>query len=261
MGLTTKQYIELHKKFRKRRSSRKSVLCELLDYSQFEFPSNSYQASFLMVVEDTKTSILEVLNWSNQFAITVEVTALWAQIVDEMNDVDLRLSLMTEIVAPIAFYALSFPAAIRGKIVFGVERMFRDTFDIKKKNNKKWEDHQLLESNTDLLIPSVEIIGARSEYNKLVQAVAEIDAEDFRKVTDNYRNRANHQITPCLEIGERLVFQEFADKKSKGYSFGIEKSLKLSDLIDPLIEQQQRCRTATDNLWTLCGCLHKHWAN
>lgn len=259
MGLTIKQYIDFHKLFSKRRGTRGSFLCELSDYGQFEFDSKNYQGTFMMVVEDTKTSILEVVNWSNQFAIKIEETKLWAQIVDETPDVGLRLSLMTEIVYPIAFYTLSFPAAIKGKIVFGAERMFRDTFDIRQKNNKEWEDHQLLERNIDLLIPSVKIIGARSEYNKLVQAVREIDGEEFRRATDNYRNRANHQITPYLEIGERLVFKKFADNESKGYSFGIEKALKLNELIDPLIGQHQRCRKAIDNFWALCECIHQRW--
>ena len=157
---------------------------------------------------------------------------------------------------------MSFPAAIRGKIIFVCGKAIRDSFHIRKPNSKPLADHELTErAFTDRLVPSEKIQGLKDELALLIERLSAIDGDTFRQATLNYRNRANHQTTPYLEIGERFAFAPIAEDGVKGFTFGVEKAITIADLIAPLEVQHNYCRDAVKALWSVILGLKMAWTN
>lgn len=163
--------------------------------------------------------------------------------------------MLFEIMSPIIFMTLSFPSAIQGKIVFTSARALRDLFDIKKKNGKPIEDHELTARTFNEIVENVSHARIKGTALDLIEQLTKIDDEEFRQSTGNYRNRANHQITPYIEYGERLSFARLSGDGFEGFSFGIEQALKLAGLVQPIKLQHRACCEVFAKFWSLTNGL------
>ncbi len=100
-------------------------------------------------------------------------------------------------------------------------------------------------------MPLPEADELRDDLRCLLRKLAGIDGKSFRQLTLNYRNRANHQITPYLEIGERFAFASMEEDGIEGFTLGVEKAISMSDLVTPLKEQHSQCCEAVKALWQI----------
>ena len=259
MGLSESRYIELQKQFLAVRRSKTNPY-KILDYEIYEDRDESpYSGLRLQAVEEANSGVNELLNWINHFASIVEDFAAWTEVLEASIDEQERFSTLFEIISPISFLALGFPAAIRGKFVFVCARMIRDTFKVKKRDNSFLDDHLLNEKKLNEIVKSVTDPPLSIAIQSFVQTLSEIDGKSFRDTTSNYRNRANHGITPYIEIGERMAFAPMPGKAVEGFTFGVEKAIKLNALIDPLIEQHANCSSSMKAFLPVVVNFRKLW--
>lgn len=260
MGLLDDRYLELHRRFLHHRRFKAIRRCQILDYAVFEdLPDVSYPGPRMRVLTDASSGVNELLNSINHFSVAISDLDAWAKVLNEIDVEEDRFSALFEIITPVAFLTLSFPAAIRGKIVFVVARMIRDTFYLRAHNGEHIGDHELTERRLASVVQKMENGELRVLAERLSEAITEIDGENYRAATNNYRNRANHQITPNLEIGERFAFAPMSGEGIEGFSFGVERSLKLEQLLGPLVEQHESCRHVCHNFLEVLTAFRSHW--
>lgn len=260
MGLSEARYLELHKQFLAARRSKTELAGKILDYKTYEDQEDSPYSGFQMrTVEDAKTGVNELLNWINHFAAIIENYAAWAEVLEESQDEQERFSTLFEIISPISFLALSFPAAIRGKFVYVCARMIRDTFNVKKGVNNFLDDHLLNEKRLISLVRAIADSTLRSEIESSIQTLTEIDGKSFRETTSNYRNRANHGIAPYIEIGERMAFAPMSGTGFEGFTFGVEKAIRLNTLMEPLVEQHANCTNSMKAFLPVLMSFRERW--
>lgn len=258
MGLTKKQYVELHTHFFELRGAHGRELCEILDYDDYkDITTGQYAGPYMRVVSDAQAGVNELLNCINHFARTISDIEAWTQVLNEIRDKDERFSTLFEIVSPVAFMTMSFPAAIRDKLVFTSMRAIRDLFNLKKPNGKVIFDHELSQQRLIQLARDVPEPSIKDPLDRFISKLEQIDGAEFRRVTMNYRNRANHQIAPNIEYGERLVFAPLAGKGFEGFSFGVEHAIRLSDLIEPLKRQHSECCVVYKAIWDVVIAINR----
>ncbi|MBK8467284.1 MAG: hypothetical protein IPL32_15810 [Chloracidobacterium sp.] len=258
MGLTKKQYIELHSHFFELRGEQGRDLCEILDYDEYEdITTGQFAGPYMRVVSDAQAGVNELLNWINHFARTISDIEAWTQVLNEIRDKDERFSTLFEVVSPVAFMTMSFPAAIRGKLVFTSARAIRDLFNLKKSKGKVIFDHELSEKRLSQLALEVPEPSIKDPLGRFISKLEQIDGDEFRQVTMNYRNRANHQIAPNIEYGERLVFAPLSGKGFEGFSFGVEHAIRLCDLIEPLKQQHSECCLVYKAFWDVVIAINR----
>ncbi len=260
MGLSEQRYIEVHQRFLEARRCENALWSETLDYRAYNDPGNDPYPGFRMrMVEESKSGVRELLNWINHFGRVIEDYSAWSEVLAPIENEQERLSILFEIVSPVSFLALSFPAAIRGKFVFVCGRMIRDTFRIKGKNGKSIEDHHLNENVLSTLVARIPDPTIRSTVDSFTATLTEIDGKAFRETTNNYRNRANHGITPNIEIGQMMAFGSMSGEGFEGFTFGVERAIKIDTLIQPLVEQHRNCMIASEAFIPVIAKFRENW--
>ncbi len=132
MGLSINRFLELQRAYLETRRSTDTPVCQFLEFDDFKLSNEAkYPGSRMRVVEDAKTGIDEILNWTNHFALSIADFRAWSEVLASARDREERFSILVEIISPIAFQTLSFPAAIRGKIVFVCSKAIRDTYNLR----------------------------------------------------------------------------------------------------------------------------------
>ena len=84
-----------------------------------------------------------------------------------------------------------------------------------------------------------------STGQQLVDALSEVDADDFRSSIANYRNKAQHRHPQRLDWGHTsAVVRDFPEKALIGYSFGQAGPLLTSDALPILAKEAERMKLA-----------------
>ncbi len=80
---------------------------------------------------------------------------------------------------------------------------------------------------------------------KLVEALKQVDGEQYRQSTFNYRNKAQHRHPQRLDYGHTAdVVRSFPPSSSVSYSFGESPPLATNDVLPVLVAEAERMRTA-----------------
>lgn len=251
MGLSKEQYLFVHQRFFDLKMEPGREFCEILDYAEYVDEDRGFRGSWLRVSSECESGVNELLNWINHFAKSISDVEVWTQVLDEHDDEGTRLPINFEIIAPIAFMTLSFPAAIHGKLVFTLARALRDLFKIKRPNGKSFDDRDLNLTTLRQISKQVTNQAVNNSLETFLKELTEINGEDFRSATLNYRNRANHQIAPGIEFGERFTFTPLIGDGFEGFEFGVEYPIRLSDLIGSLKRQHDASCRAFRAFWDL----------
>jgi hypothetical protein len=249
VGLSKEQYLLVHQRFFDLKMAPGREFCEILDYAAYVDEDRRFHGSWLRVSSECETGVNELLNWINHFAKTISDVEVWTQVLDEHDDEETRLSINFEIVAPIAFMTLSFPAAIHGKLVFILARALRDLFKIKRPNGKSFDDRDLNLGTLRQISKQVTNHAVNNSLETFLKELTGINGEDFRSATLNYRNRANHQIAPGIEFGERFTFTPLIGDGFEGLEIGVEYPIRLRDLIGSLKHQHEVCCRTYKTFW------------
>lgn len=78
---------------------------------------------------------------------------------------------------------------------------------------------------------------------KLIATLGDIDAQQYRESTDNYRNKAQHRHPQRLDYGHTTnVVQSFPPGYSVSYTFGESPPLVTSDALPILAAEADRMR-------------------
>jgi hypothetical protein len=177
---------------------------------------------------------------------------------DETEDSGERVDVLYECVFPTIRLACDYPYAIKNKLIFGIAIQIRATSEFLNLGVPHFEDRQTGANNLRTL-KNVANSKSWTSFDSFIERIDSIAKEDFSVGTNDYRNTSHHRIAPFLEVGERLVTEHWQDETAKGFTFGVEGPLKISQMLPCLSLQHSLCIAAFDKYWPLSLEIRESW--
>jgi hypothetical protein len=229
--LTTGAYLKLHELIA---SCSESPLVPFLGY---EYPEGSPDIRYQWQEHDFTR---ELVNAFNTYAFWVWRLGLWEEVLRSYagNDV---LELRREFTALPFDYCLSAPYMFKSRIIFCATQLcYTEGLSDKLISQK--------EISTDYEIDMNALVKVAKHWHsgsELVKALKEVNGQQYRDATGNYRNKSQHRHPPCLDFGLTAnVVRSFPGANSGSYSFGETPPLATSDALPALVAEADRMKAA-----------------
>lgn len=182
----------------------------------------------------------EFVNIFNIYALQIGRLTLWEEVFRSYAPTEI-LELRLEFTKLPLDYCLSAPYKFKSRIVFGATELCY-TKGLADKLISKKDVRAADKINMDALIKVVRhwVSGA-----ELVKALGDVDAENYRKTTGNYRNKSQHRHPPGLDFGLMAsVGRSFPPDCIVSYSFGELPPLATNNVLSVLVAESDRMKTA-----------------
>lgn len=183
-------------------------------------------------------------NEINHLGIFIQHLRAWAKVFESCTE-DERHELLFELVYPLAFTALHYPAMISSRFSFSITHLCHQA----GRGTPGWVDD--LEDDGKLGFKTAKReLAAWKEGAKVLDALGKISQKDFEASTLNYRNKVEHRIPPRIEIGlsqfvtRTRVKAEADATPSVQYGFGYSEPLKIEKVADLLQAEHEAARIA-----------------
>lgn len=180
-----------------------------------------------------------VANEINQLGVCIQRLEAWDEVLRQASDEE-RHELVFEFINPVAFLALNLPAAIRERTIFAATHLCHHANRI----HPDWVDN--LEADHNIRMKSLEKWSRQwKPGGPLVARLQQLDGEEFRAATKNFRNRFHHRNPPRLEIGVTATLTRIDGPPGRTtLGLGVAAPLQLAELIGPLWGQHAACLAA-----------------
>jgi len=182
----------------------------------------------------------ELVNAFNQYALWVERVGLWEEVLrgyPEDEVLELRLEFTT---LPLD-YCLSAPYKFKSRVTFCATQLCYTKGVAEKLVSKECV-------RTDEKIDMSALVSVANHWSsgsKLITALRDVDAQQYRESTANYRHRTQHRHPQRLDYGYTAnVERSFPPGYAVSYSFGESPPLATSDVLPVLAAEADRMRTA-----------------
>lgn len=182
----------------------------------------------------------ELVNTFNKYAFWVERLGIWENILCGYSEDD-ALVLRFEFTTLPFDYCLSAPYKFKSRIAFCATQLCytKGLYD-------KLLSMEDIRGDDQIAINTLsEVAKHWPSGQELVKALREVDAQQYRDATDNYRNKSQHRHPQCLDIGlTTSVVRSFRPGYSVSYSFGESAPLTTSNMLPVLVVEADRMRAA-----------------
>ena len=182
----------------------------------------------------------ELANSYNQFALWLDKIDVWEQVLRNYSE-DEVLELRMEFTTIPLDYCLTAPYKFKSQIAFCATQLCY-TQGIERKLISK----ESVLSDDKI---NVNALAAVAKYwnagKSLVAALQEIDAQQYRELTANYRNRTQHRHPQRLDHGHTAnVERSFPQGSLVSYTFGETLPLATGDVLPILVAEAARLKAA-----------------
>ncbi len=182
----------------------------------------------------------EIANSINQIRMLTTSLEAWDRHLASKDDDKQRLSLIVEFIDPPATVALNLPYVIRSRFIYSIAHLCHQA---NQTVNPKWKDDLRLDSEIKFKDADIHGRDWRS-YNRLKLNLEKIEGEQYRKETQDFRNKYNHRYSPKIEIGLTELVTRVRVSGRFTYAFGYAEPLKLQNVVAILKQQHKACCVA-----------------
>lgn len=229
--LTVGAYSKLHELIASR------IEPPLLPFLGYEYPKG--QADFIYDWQE-RDFTRELVNALNQYALWVERVGLWEEVLRGYSE-DEVLELRLEFTALPLDYCLSAPYKFKSRVAFCATQLCYT-----KGVAEKLVSKECVRPDDKIDMSALSSVANHwSSGSKLIAALRDVDAQQYREATANYRNKAQHRHPQRLDYGHTAnVERSFLPGDAVSYSFGEFPPLATSDALPVLVAETDRMRTA-----------------
>lgn len=153
-----------------------------------------------------ESELREATNLTNSWRLKLLQWEVWLDVLDDYDEDD-AWQLRSHFIEPIAYFCMFQPSAVRDRIAriatnsihqanLSIDKSYVDRLD---GDDSKSCNRFLPRLKTE---KQLERIGSRwTNASKLSTALKRLDADEYRKKSVDWRNRASHSLAPRFEIG------------------------------------------------------------
>ena len=248
--LNREQYLNFHTDYYTRLENSTASENRYLPYDVYHVPAETVMGpQWLIFHQLAENLIRELLNANNQFFTNIRKLSIWVDILNECPD-ELRNDLIFEIISPLGSYVIGTPYIIKQRYIYTAVMLSHQTQMLQ---NTDIRDSSLNERNININI----VRRYRDSFESMpafIDALNQIDDDDYTNATVNYRNLYHHRIPPRIEVGLGMTFNRFRNPDgSVYYGLGGMQPLRLTEILPALYEQHQACLDTFSSIWPLIG--------
>ena len=229
--LTVGAYLKLHELIASRSKP------PLVPFLGYEYPEGQPDLIYDWQERDFTR---ELVNAFNRYALWLERLGLWEEVLPGYSE-DEILELRLEFTTLPLDYCLSAPYKFKSRVAFCATQLCY-TKGVAEKLVPAESVCPEDKINTNALA------GVANHWlsgRKLIEALREVDAPQYREATANYRNKAQHRHPQCLDYGHTAsVVRSFPPGYSVSYSFGESAPLTTREALPVLVAEADRMRRA-----------------
>lgn len=213
-------------------SSHAKLLSQFLGY---EYPTGQPDLIYDLQEDDFTR---ELVNAFNHYIYWLNRVALWEGVLRGYPEDD-ALRLRYEFTTLPLDYCLHFPYKFKSQIVYCATQLCYT-----KAIAAKLITDGDVQSDRDINLESLKAVSHHwSAGPKLLKALGSIDAEQYRKSTSNYRNKAQHRHPQRLDFGHTAsIVRSFPADSIVSYTFGEAHPLATSEVLPVLAIEAERLR-------------------
>jgi hypothetical protein len=179
-----------------------------------------------------------LLNDTNGFLDDLYAISIWNSILNDYADLTQRVHLIVEFVEHRARAALNAPRALKDNLIFAAAKI--GIFLERGAKGKIPEDHRIKVGHLNGWI------GDWDGFERLDILLKEIDNEQYREKTKNFRNRMHHNTPVGIGIGIIPDYRFENEGAGLRFTFGHTEPLSLTEIIDSCLPQYSAFKNA---LW------------
>ena len=246
--LTKEQYLNLHDQFYDAFVTSSFSNEGFLQYNHYEIASDrSMGPRWLIFHSMAKDLVRELLNTINGCYTSLIRLDSWNSILDGCEE-DYRNDFIFEIISPFASYNLNYVSIVKQRMIYASCMLSHQTSVL---IDPSIQNSGLVEHR--IRISSLNAYSDRYNYmSPLIRELNQIDNQEFRDITSNYRNLYHHRIPPNFELGLSGFINRIVNENGRvSYGLGGRPPLRLGKLIPVLHEQHQASVSAFQIFWNL----------
>lgn len=219
-----------------------------INFKDYLIPKSKNIKNFNIFIFESMVSdyTRELINSINRFRLYIKSIKTWQSVLKEFNNHD-KSYIIIEFLIPLVDYCINRPYSIRNKFIFSLTHLLHQTRIL---TDSKWVDgnlpnDQTINYNTLLKVANnfVHIDDFQSQLNN-------INNQDFRNFTSEYRSRSHHRFSRNIELGYSLSFKRKKEnEKNVVYYFGGEPAISISELIQPILHQHFDLINSFNSYW------------
>ncbi|HUT83047.1 MAG TPA: hypothetical protein VMX95_00230 [Thermodesulfobacteriota bacterium] len=246
MELETKDFINAYIKYREE-LEKVSIPNPYLDYDKYVITNDGKGKQWAPFYFMAKDFTRELLNSINQFNTYLGRLIAWNQVMKPYSEHE-KLYLLLEFVEPIAKSCLNYPYQIRNRFIFASTHLLHQSNSIKRAD---WKDD--LSKDESIKFNILEKVGAGwSTINQFVGALAVLNDEAFKRISEDYRNKEHHALPPGIEMGiTTTISRHPLGDRSVRYGLGGQQPLSLDTIIPGLQDQHNKAVEVFYGYWEL----------
>lgn len=181
----------------------------------------------------------ELVNAFNTYAFWADRLSLWEEVLCDYARDDI-LKLRWEFTMLPFDYCLSFPHRFRSRIIFYATQLC-----FTKGLSDKLISQKEVSSDDNIYLKTLTKVAKHWHSGSgLVKALEEVDGEQYREATRNYRNKSQHRHPQCLDFGQIASITRSFSQDSISYFFSESPPLATSDALPVLIMEADRMKAA-----------------
>lgn len=221
---------------------------DLLHYDQFEISAAEGEGPLWLVFHMQASGFVrEILNSLNQFRNYIARLAAWCPVLSPCSDEE-KLDLLVEFVYPIALCSIDYPYKVRNRFIYSACCLC-DSANQLLANPPAAH----LPKDKDINFKTLNTIGKGwSNVGGLINALASVNSDTFRKQTGDFRHVEHHRIPQAIEMGYSLLLSRLPSiPGTRRYGIGGTAPLTLDALVGFLVDEHRHGVNAFSALWVL----------
>lgn len=200
---------------------------ELPSTFNFECELDHHRLIYCQIVEEAARDLANEINHLINLVGKLEA---W-EVTLQQYDKNKQNNILHEFVRDIATIAITLPYTLKSRFYFSAAHLSHQANSTRALNN--WADNFETLPEDDKIGQEVSCAISKNwrSWKKLNAALNKVDAGDFRKQTDNFRNKHTHRLMPRVKIGlSQIVERKKSDKGNIIYGIGGSKPIDLKNV-------------------------------
>lgn len=212
-------------------------LPQLGKFLEFDYPEHDSDLGYGLQERDFTS---ELVNSHNHFVLWLNRLAAWERIIRDYAEADAS-SLSFEFVELPLDYCLHLPYRYKQRIVFCATQLCYSCGVAGNLFGK-----EIVRNDEDIKQQALEEVAGRwSAGEALIDAVRSLDGPDFRRVTREYRRKAQHRFPPRIGFGDLAYLERsFPAGHRVRYTVSIMKPIQVSEVLPALAGEAEKAMAA-----------------
>ncbi len=195
-------------------------------------------APYFHMLEEHTREIANSVNEFNRYIVNLET---WKNVIQSLDN-ESKNEAIVEWIHPFATLAINIVYVIRSRFIYSIAHLCHQANRVKMCEN--WTDDFPIEEEVYFNVADEYCCSWRG-YKKLKLALEKIGNTEFKKKTNNFRDKYHHRYSLHFEIGDsEFVKRKIVNGKVTYGLFGSTKPIMLSSLVPVLEKQYEYCRAA-----------------